>query len=183
MALHVYPAEGLGELACLYVHPSHENRGIGQKMMQFVEAQARKRGLHRLLALSTQAFNFFGDQGGLRRRDAGRPAPVETDPLRPGWEALEGPGQEPRRAAALPLSADHSRIEPNERNEPPEAEWVGCLLAQHALAHPQDAKQHTYESFEIANNAYMDFKRIEPGTFVMGSQDQKRQESDGPRTR
>ena len=44
----------------------------------------------------------------------------------------------------------------------------------------QDAKQHTYDSFQIARGAYMDFKRIEPGTFIMGSQDKKRQEVDGP---
>ena len=64
VALHVYSGEALGELACLYVHPSHENRGLGQKMMQFVEAQAREKGLRRLLALSTQAFNFFTIKGG-----------------------------------------------------------------------------------------------------------------------
>jgi amino-acid N-acetyltransferase len=64
VALHVYEDESLGELACLYVHPSHENRGIGQKLMQFVEASARERDLGRLLALSTQAFNFFRIKGG-----------------------------------------------------------------------------------------------------------------------
>jgi len=64
VALHEYADEDLGELACLYVHPSHENRGIGQKMMQFVEERAREKGLRRLLALSTQAFNFFGTKGG-----------------------------------------------------------------------------------------------------------------------
>lgn len=64
VALHEYADEGLGELACLCVHPSHENRGIGQKMMQFVEGQAREKGLRRLLALSTQAFNYFGTKGG-----------------------------------------------------------------------------------------------------------------------
>jgi amino-acid N-acetyltransferase len=64
VALHVHADEGLGELACLYVHPSHENRGIGQKMMQFVEDRAREKGLGRLLALSTQAFNFFRIKGG-----------------------------------------------------------------------------------------------------------------------
>jgi amino-acid N-acetyltransferase len=64
VALHVHHPEDLGELACLYVHPSHGNRGIGQKMMQFVEDQARERKLKRLLALSTQAFNFFRTKGG-----------------------------------------------------------------------------------------------------------------------
>ena len=38
----------------------------------------------------------------------------------------------------------------------------------------------SYESFLIAQNTYMLFKRIEPGTFLMGSQDKKRQEEDGP---
>jgi amino-acid N-acetyltransferase len=64
VALHEYADEGVGELACLYVHPSHENRGIGQKMMHFVEERAREKGLRRLLALSTQAFNYFGTKGG-----------------------------------------------------------------------------------------------------------------------
>jgi amino-acid N-acetyltransferase len=64
VALHVYAPESLGELACLYVHPSHENRGIGRKLVQFVEARARERGLARLLALSTQAFDFFRIKGG-----------------------------------------------------------------------------------------------------------------------
>jgi amino-acid N-acetyltransferase len=64
VALHLYEKERLGELACLYVHPSHENRGIGQKLMQFVETRAREKGLPRLLALSTQAFNFFRIKGG-----------------------------------------------------------------------------------------------------------------------
>jgi amino-acid N-acetyltransferase len=64
VALHVYGPESLGELACLYVHPSHENRGIGRKLVQFVEARAREKGLVRLLALSTQAFDFFRIKGG-----------------------------------------------------------------------------------------------------------------------
>ena len=41
-------------------------------------------------------------------------------------------------------------------------------------------QRQRYEAFEIANNSYMLFKRIEPGTFLMGSQDKKRQEADGP---
>ncbi len=41
-------------------------------------------------------------------------------------------------------------------------------------------QNHNYEAFLIANNSYMLFKRIEPGTFVMGSQDEKRQQADGP---
>jgi amino-acid N-acetyltransferase len=59
VALHIYPEENKGELACLYVSPSHENQGIGRKLIQFVEARARELGLRELLALSTQAFTYF----------------------------------------------------------------------------------------------------------------------------
>jgi len=59
VALHVYPVENQGELACLYVSPSHENQGIGRKLIQFVENRARELGLRELLALSTQAFTYF----------------------------------------------------------------------------------------------------------------------------
>jgi amino-acid N-acetyltransferase len=64
VALHVYAAEGKGELACLYVRPSHENQGIGRTMAQFVEQKARELGLGTLLALSTQAFNYFQSKAG-----------------------------------------------------------------------------------------------------------------------
>jgi amino-acid N-acetyltransferase len=66
VALHEYAEQHAGELACLYVHPSHENRGIGRTMVQFVEARARERGLQTLLALSTQAFNYFLSKAGFR---------------------------------------------------------------------------------------------------------------------
>jgi amino-acid N-acetyltransferase len=64
VALHVYPEQNKGELACLYVAASHENQGIGRKLIQFVEAKARELGLAELLALSTQAFNYFQSKAG-----------------------------------------------------------------------------------------------------------------------
>ncbi|MBI3418472.1 MAG: amino-acid N-acetyltransferase [Verrucomicrobia bacterium] len=64
VALHVYPEYGKGELAFLYVSPSHENQGIGRKLIQFVEAKARELGLNELLTLSTQAFTYFQSKGG-----------------------------------------------------------------------------------------------------------------------
>ena len=64
VALHLYPEEKKGELACLYVRSSHENQGIGRKMTQFIEAKAREAGLEVLLALSTQAFNYFQTKAG-----------------------------------------------------------------------------------------------------------------------
>lgn len=64
VALHLYPEEGCGELACLHVSKSHENQGYGRKLMAFVETQARERGVGRIFALSTQAYNFFQQKGG-----------------------------------------------------------------------------------------------------------------------
>ncbi|NGO39862.1 amino-acid N-acetyltransferase [Limisphaera ngatamarikiensis] len=64
VALHVYPEEGKGELACLYVKPSHENQGIGRKLIHFVENRARELGLRMLFALSTQTFMYFQTKAG-----------------------------------------------------------------------------------------------------------------------
>jgi amino-acid N-acetyltransferase len=64
VALHVHADDRKGELACLRVRASHENQGIGRRMMQFVEDRAREAGLEALFALSTQAFNFFQSKGG-----------------------------------------------------------------------------------------------------------------------
>ena len=64
VALHVYAEQKKGELACLYVNPSHENQGIGRKLIQFIENKAREMGLGELLTLSTQAFTYFQSKGG-----------------------------------------------------------------------------------------------------------------------
>jgi len=64
VALHVYPEQKKGELACLYVSPLHENRGIGKKLIQYVETKARESGLNELITLSTQAFTYFQSKGG-----------------------------------------------------------------------------------------------------------------------
>ncbi len=64
IALHVYPEQNKGEMGYLFVSPSHENQGIGRKLIQFVEAKARELGLAELIALSTQAFNYLISKGG-----------------------------------------------------------------------------------------------------------------------
>ena len=64
VALHVYPEQNQGEIACLYVASSHENQGIGRKLIQFAENKARELGLRQILALSTQAFTYFQSKGG-----------------------------------------------------------------------------------------------------------------------
>jgi amino-acid N-acetyltransferase len=96
VALHVEPDRQKGELAHLYVNPSHEHQGIGQKLVQFVESKAREQGLRQLYALSTQAFTFFQSKAGfvegtpgdlpVPRRDkydrSGRNSKVLIKPLR-----------------------------------------------------------------------------------------------------
>jgi len=66
IALHPCSDEGRAELACLAVSPLHENRGIGRKLVAFVEKVARERGFRELFALSTQAFSYFQQKGGFR---------------------------------------------------------------------------------------------------------------------
>ena len=77
VALHVYPEQKKGELACLYVSSSHENQGIGRKLIQFVENKAREMGLGELLTLSTQAFTYFQSKGGF-----GEGTPDDLPPAR-----------------------------------------------------------------------------------------------------
>lgn len=74
VALHVYPVEKVGELACLYVSKTHENQGHGRKLMGFIENLAKEKGLTRLFALSTQAFMYLQQKGGYGE------APAETLP-------------------------------------------------------------------------------------------------------
>ena len=64
VALHLYPEQHKGELAFLFVNPSHENQGIGSKLVQFVETKARELGVVELLTLSTQAFTWFQGKAG-----------------------------------------------------------------------------------------------------------------------
>lgn len=64
VALHLYPDLKQAELAFLFVNPSHENQGIGRRLIQFAEARAREAGAEELIALSTQAFSYFQSKGG-----------------------------------------------------------------------------------------------------------------------
>jgi amino-acid N-acetyltransferase len=77
VALHPYPETHQGELACLCVRATHENLGVGRRMVQFVEDRARELGLKSLLALSTQAFNFFQSKAGFAEG-----APEDLPPAR-----------------------------------------------------------------------------------------------------
>lgn len=66
-----YPgeAERVAELECLCVAESHENQGIGRKLISFAEQRARELGMKRIFALSTQTFNYFQQKGGFKEGD------------------------------------------------------------------------------------------------------------------
>jgi amino-acid N-acetyltransferase len=79
VALHVYPEQQQGELASLYVDQSHENQGIGRKLIHFVEDKAREIGLSELIVLSTQAFSYFESKGGFAEGTPGDLPPVRRE--------------------------------------------------------------------------------------------------------
>lgn len=66
VALHPHLEFGKAEMACVCVNPKFENQGIGGRMMNFAEAQARSLGVKTLFCLSTQAVNYFVQKGGFR---------------------------------------------------------------------------------------------------------------------
>lgn len=70
VALHIYPGENVGELACLHVSKHHANEGFGLRLMKFVEDLARSKGLESLFALSTRAFMYFQQKGGFEETTA-----------------------------------------------------------------------------------------------------------------
>jgi amino-acid N-acetyltransferase len=66
VALHSYDDEHKAEMASVCVDPRYENQGIGARLMQFVEDQARARGAAELFCLSTQAYTYFLQKGGFQ---------------------------------------------------------------------------------------------------------------------
>lgn len=66
VALHI-STDGLsGELACLYVSPTHENQGIGMKLIHFVEDLAREAHIKKIVVLSTQTYTYFASHAGYK---------------------------------------------------------------------------------------------------------------------
>ncbi len=66
VALHPYAEEKMAEMACVCVAAKYENQGIGGRLMNFAEDQARVLGARELFCLSTQAVNYFVQKGGFR---------------------------------------------------------------------------------------------------------------------
>ncbi|MEM7790236.1 MAG: amino-acid N-acetyltransferase [Verrucomicrobiota bacterium] len=57
--LHTYPAEDLIEIGSVYVQGFYQNKGVGKRLVQYACEEAKRRGASRVLALTTQAVDFF----------------------------------------------------------------------------------------------------------------------------
>ena len=62
-ALYPFPAERLGELACVAVQPAYRSRGRADALLHCIERQARTQGLERLFVLTTRAAHWFRERG------------------------------------------------------------------------------------------------------------------------
>ena len=62
-ALYPYAGNGLGELACLAVHPDYRSGERGDKLLDFIEGQAKAQGIGRLFVLTTQTAHWFQERG------------------------------------------------------------------------------------------------------------------------
>ena len=59
----LYPEGEVGELACLAVHPQFRNSGRGQRLLEHIEAEARRQGIRRLFVLTTRTADWFRERG------------------------------------------------------------------------------------------------------------------------
>ncbi len=62
-ALYGYEKEQMAELACVAVHQDYRNRGLGDDLLQRMEANARKMGAERIFVLTTQTAHWFRERG------------------------------------------------------------------------------------------------------------------------
>jgi N-acetylglutamate synthase-like GNAT family acetyltransferase len=81
ICLHPWSTD-IGEVEAVYVQPFCQKKGVGRSLVEFVVAEARKKGMKRVFALSTQSFSFFGKvcgfaEAGADILPAGRRAELE----------------------------------------------------------------------------------------------------------
>jgi len=62
-ALYPYPQEGVGELACLAVHPDYRDQGRGDQLLRALEERAVSAGVGRVFVLTTRTAHWFRERG------------------------------------------------------------------------------------------------------------------------
>jgi amino-acid N-acetyltransferase len=77
-ALHPYPENAVGELACLAVSPDYRGAGRGEQLLSAIELQARKHKLNTLYVLTTQTSHWFLEQGFVAAELADLPVEKQT---------------------------------------------------------------------------------------------------------
>lgn len=62
-ALYPFPSGKAAELAALVVSPEARGAGVGEKLVDHISREAKKRGLKKLFVLTTQAAHWFIERG------------------------------------------------------------------------------------------------------------------------
>ncbi len=62
-ALYPFSKERSAELACLAVNPEFRRAGLGEQLLHYMEARARKIGFKRLFVLTTRTAHWFIERG------------------------------------------------------------------------------------------------------------------------
>jgi len=62
-ALYPFAGAGMGELACLTVHPEYREYGDGERLLKRIEQRARAAGLTKLFVLTTRTTHWFLKRG------------------------------------------------------------------------------------------------------------------------
>ncbi|MEI6415087.1 MAG: amino-acid N-acetyltransferase [Pseudomonadota bacterium] len=62
-ALFPYPEEQMAELACLVVHPDYRRSGRAETLLQWMESEAGRLGIHGLFVLTTHTAHWFRERG------------------------------------------------------------------------------------------------------------------------
>jgi amino-acid N-acetyltransferase len=62
-ALYPFPESKAAELACIAVQPHRRDAGVGERLLDYIEDEARRRRLNRLFALTTHATHWFIERG------------------------------------------------------------------------------------------------------------------------
>jgi amino-acid N-acetyltransferase len=62
-ALYPFPESKAAELACIAVQPDRRDAGVGDRLLEFIEDEARRRRLNRLFVLTIRATHWFIERG------------------------------------------------------------------------------------------------------------------------
>lgn len=63
VALYPFPEEKAAEMACLAVHPDYRRRGLGDRLLEAAQGQAKQQRMKELFVLTTRAEHWFEERG------------------------------------------------------------------------------------------------------------------------